>query len=95
MSKPCKTCGVVNGHRIGCQRSIARAALIKAVIDWHHASHRVPSRNADQTCAAQPGTAWWFDSWGRRIVRCTKHYREAAGNAARALGWEVHKVEGT
>lgn len=39
-TKPCKVCGVVNGHRIGCRRSMARAALIKAVIEWHHVSHR-------------------------------------------------------
>lgn len=50
-----------------------------------------PSRNGDALCHTA-GTAWWFDSWGRRIVRCKKHYREAAGNAARALGWEVHEV---
>lgn len=50
-----------------------------------------PSRNADVSCHAV-GTAWWFDHAGRRVVRCRKHFREAAADAARSLGWEVHNV---
>ena len=49
-----------------------------------------PSRDGRALCHAV-GRAWWFDAWGARVVRCAKHYREAAANAARALGWEVHE----
>jgi hypothetical protein len=51
-----------------------------------------PSRNGDVLCRTA-GTTWWFDAWGRRVVRCRKHFRETAADAARALGWEVHRIE--
>lgn len=52
-----------------------------------------PSRNGDGRCASLAVTAWWNDAWGQRVVRCRKHFRDAAADAARALGWEVHRIE--
>lgn len=40
MSEGCRVCHQTLGHRIGCRRSIARANLIKAAIEWHKLSHR-------------------------------------------------------
>lgn len=40
MKEVCGICGVTGGHRIGCARSIARANLIKAALEWHKLSHR-------------------------------------------------------
>lgn len=55
-----------------------------------------PSRNADVRCGF-PGVATWMTTDGSRVVRCSKHYREAAADAARALGWQVINIteEGT
>lgn len=52
-----------------------------------------PSRSGLARCATQPVTAWWLDSWGHTIARCKRHYSPVAGDAALALGWDVHTTK--